>query len=119
MIKSLKGIPKNTLYCYSGSCAPGSKTFKICPYWSNADDRPYQENGYCQYLGKGDYEINREPQTCNVTQSLGNGKYKYIVVEHGVNNPSWFSLLWDMCKDPDCPRYDEKNETQLLKNVTK
>lgn len=31
-----------------------------CPYWRKIEDRPIQENGWCDYLGKGDTEIKAE-----------------------------------------------------------
>lgn len=48
-------------YCYNKS---GN-----CPYWSSCEDKPIQENGYCAYLGEGDWD------------SIG------------------LSLLWDQCKE--------------------
>ena len=56
-------IPKG-LYCYDER--------GICPYWRRIDGREEQEDGWCDYLGKGDYEINRED---NVT---------LIVVTHSI-----------------------------------
>jgi len=56
MRKDKKLIPKG-LYCY---------TFKngkraVCPYWSTDKVHTiYQENGYCEYLGKGDWDLNEE-----------------------------------------------------------
>jgi len=41
-------IPKGP-YCYNEN--------GICPYWSLVKDRPSQENGYCKYLKKGDWEL--------------------------------------------------------------
>lgn len=40
-------IPKG-LYCYDSN--------GTCPYWSLDEDRHYQENGYCYYMLKGDWE---------------------------------------------------------------
>jgi hypothetical protein len=31
-----------------------------CPYWSFREGHEEYEDGYCAYLGKGDYELNRE-----------------------------------------------------------
>jgi len=30
---------------------------KVCPYWSLDPERPSQENGYCSFLKKGDWEL--------------------------------------------------------------
>lgn len=49
------------MYCYD-------KNGK-CPYWDINKDKPSQENGYCHFLGEGDWES-----------------------EH-------LSLLWDQCKE--------------------
>jgi hypothetical protein len=29
--------------------------FRICPYWSIDITKPYQNNGYCSFLGEGDW----------------------------------------------------------------
>ena len=42
---------------------------KICPYWSLNQEHPHQLNGYCGFLGEGDWE------------------------QEG------FGLLWDQCKE--------------------
>jgi len=60
-------------YCYERLDPKNDgKKLKIigkCPYWTLRDDKPDQENGYCTYLKKGDWDI------------PGGG------------------LLWDMCKE--------------------
>ncbi|MEN6550034.1 MAG: hypothetical protein ABFE07_28665 [Armatimonadia bacterium] len=45
----LNAIPEGP-YCYG----PNGEH---CPYWSKIPDRPYQENGHCALLGKGDWEL--------------------------------------------------------------
>lgn len=30
--------------------------YKVCPYWELREDKPEQDNGYCRYLGIGDWE---------------------------------------------------------------
>lgn len=109
--KKKEPIPTG-IYCYSGSCAPGSKTFKICPYWEKMDDRPEQENGYCKYLRKGDWEINREEQTIIETSHDEDNTEVKREIKCGPDNPSFMSLLWDMCKDPDCPKYNLDEEIE-------
>lgn len=39
----------NGLYCYDNS--------GVCPYWTIVPDRPQMENGYCAYLGAGDWQF--------------------------------------------------------------
>ena len=106
MKKNKKLIPKG-MYCYSGSASPASKSFKLCPYWRRKDERREQEDGYCEYLGKGDHEINREEQIVRVGYRQKDGSYKYEKINYGPDNPSFMSLLWDQCKDVNCPRGDK------------
>lgn len=46
--KPTNKIPKG-VYCYDEN--------GICPYWKKCADRPEQENGYCEYLEQGDWEM--------------------------------------------------------------
>ena len=41
-------IPEG-IYCYDSN--------GVCPYWSLNKDKPHQENGYCSYLGLGDWDL--------------------------------------------------------------
>jgi hypothetical protein len=41
-------IPKG-VYCYDEN--------GICPYWSKQKDKPDHDNGYCSFLGRGDWEV--------------------------------------------------------------
>lgn len=41
-------IPKGH-YCYDDK--------GTCPYWDIDNTKLYQENGYCNYLGKGDWDL--------------------------------------------------------------
>jgi hypothetical protein len=68
-------------YCYRGKYA--------CPYHRFIFSRPEQENGWCDYLGTGDYEMNR---TVPWTDTSGKTN---TAEELGLP----FSLLWDMCKE--------------------
>jgi len=62
-------IPKG-MYCYSPLNYKNGKYYiKICPYWSLNENKPKQVNGYCSYLGYGDWEVDN------------------------------LSLLWDQCKE--------------------
>lgn len=68
--KVYKAIPRGD-YCYRiiKHMPGGSFITWDCPMWSMRPDKPHQENGYCLWLGKGDWEEN-EP-----------------------------TLLWDQCKE--------------------
>lgn len=71
-------IPRG-LYCYHrlSHYEDGRTVVDMCPYWSKRYDKKEQENGYCQYLGKGDWESDG------------------------------LSLLWDQCKECDVNFGDE------------
>jgi len=58
-------IPEG-VYCYDYD----SGRFGLCPFWSKSHLHEDQENGYCHYLGKGDWEMDNA-----------------------------ISLLWDQCKE--------------------
>ena len=91
MRKDKRRIPRG-LYCYGKN---GN-----CPYWRIIKDRDEQENGWCDYIGKGDYEINRETGFYKVTSFNKGGEIKdEYVVQTGPDNPIFFSLLWDQCKE--------------------
>ena len=55
-----KKIPKG-IYCYDKN--------GLCPHWSLNESREKQNNGYCAFLKKGDWDM------------------------------KGFSLLWDQCKE--------------------
>lgn len=57
-----------------------------CPYWSIYPDKSYQENGYCEFLEKGDWDLNSEREYTNIKTGE--------VIEDAK-----FSLLWDGCKE--------------------
>jgi len=44
------------MYCYTYDQDGHSK---LCPYWGIRDDKPEQENGYCAFLGKGDWDFDQ------------------------------------------------------------
>lgn len=44
----ISSIPQG-IYCYDGE--------GLCPYWSIDKDKPFQDNGYCYFLKKGDWEL--------------------------------------------------------------
>jgi len=50
-------IPRGQ-YCYRIIFHKKKKReFKICPYWDLRTDKHYQDNGYCHYLKRGDWEV--------------------------------------------------------------
>lgn len=59
--KSIKLIPEG-LYCYNiVECisSDGGVVIKEkpCPYWMMHSDKRMQENGYCEFLNRGDWEV--------------------------------------------------------------
>jgi len=44
-------IPRG-YYCYDSKGK--------CPYWQLREDKPNQENGYCKFMEKGDWEMDIE-----------------------------------------------------------
>lgn len=87
MKKNKKLIPEG-YYCYTYK---DGKEIR-CPYWSSRKDKPYQLNGYCSYLEKGDWEMSKE---------MGEGEF-FTNCKTGEKTPIPegfpLSLLWDMCK---------------------
>jgi len=82
-------------YCYDKN--------GICPYWCKLEGFLEQENGYCEYLGYGDYQINEKKNLVNWKSDgmvFREGKYS----GHEVGIP--VGLLWDQCKE--CEINDEK-----------
>lgn len=79
------------MYCYTRK---NGKRY-ICPYWSSIPERQYQENGYCSYLEKGDYELNREDKYKLIYPENHPDKGREMTAEE-IGMP--FSILWYMCK---------------------
>ena len=85
MKKDTSIIPKGD-YCYTYK----NDTFILCPYWRIIKELPKQYNGYCDYLEKGDLELEKE---MTFTDMKTNEKTT------GANLPFPVSLLWDQCKE--------------------
>ena len=65
------------VYCYTyvKNSATGEDEFKVCPYWSKNHDKPSQENGYCSFLKKGDWEMRcsllwDQCKECNINMDI-------------------------------------------------
>lgn len=61
-----KWIPKNACYCYNYD---KNGNIKVCKWSRKSNNHSIQDNGYCMYIGKGDWQ-------------------SYVG-----------SLLWDQCKE--------------------
>lgn len=86
MNKNKSLIPKG-YYCYTRN--KSGKVIK-CPYWRSIKERPEQYDGWCDFLEKGDIEINKETPWTDART-----KEKQTAEELGLP----MSLLWDMCKE--------------------
>lgn len=88
--KDTSVIPKG-FYCYS--IKKGKRV--MCPYWSIRKDKPEQENGYCAYLGKGDWGLHKDDDY----KEVKSGK-----ITKGRDLPFSPSLLWDAVKECEIKR---------------
>ena len=69
---------------------------KVCRFWSMNSDLPYQENGYCSFLGKSDWDINEKCGTVEVTHfATDRAESKTMESAHEYT----ISMLWDKCKE--------------------
>ncbi len=68
-----KEIPISEFYCHTDG-----DSNDVCPYWSLRDDLPKNENGYCSFLGKSDWDLNEEQGTVKVT----NKNHKSVTQEN-------------------------------------
>jgi len=99
--KKVEDIKKRSKIPRGYYCHDSKNMDKICPYWRlDAVHTEEQENGYCEYLGKGDWDLNKEKTTIKESRRQEDGTYKETIYE----NTSWHdlglteSLLWDQCK---------------------
>jgi len=102
MKKDKRKIPKG-FYCYRYK----RKKLIPCPYWSIRKGKPKQKNGYCAYLGKGDWDINKEKKWRTVYYDK-NGKKVYSKLQSAIEIGIPMSLLWDMVKE--CNIKEDYNE---------
>ena len=65
-----------------------------CKYYHRVPCLTEQENGYCEYLGKSDWDINREDDDVDFEVRRGDT----VTIVKGKHLPN-MSLLWDGCKE--------------------
>ena len=80
-MKDTSVIP-NGIYCYDENGK--------CPYWDLREDKPYQRNGYCSFMEKGDWDF-------NATREYKSDQTGETQTADEIGLP--FSLLWDSCKE--------------------
>ena len=102
MKKDTSKIPKG---CY---CHESGNRSKVCPYWSIDPTKPEQENGYCSFLEKGDWEINEEIGDVEWTNSKTGDKT--ITKAHDIP----MGLLWDQCKECGENDYTDKEFEEMI-----
>lgn len=99
MEKDTSVIPKG-VYCYTPiGYEDGKYKIQCCPYWKRIEDRPEQYDGWCDYLGKGDLEIEKEM----VLKDMETGEETT-----GDELPFPVSLLFDQCKECGINEDDEE-----------
>ena len=114
-----KYIPDG-LYCYGENGK--------CPFWDLKEgEYPVQEDGYCHYLGKSDWDLNedrkdsvmivqsdnKEIEGKSVAEVFGDDEIDPVsgkVIHFG------FSLIWDQCKECDVNR-DDPDDIELVSHV--
>ena len=101
MEKDKSVIPKG-YYCYR--TINGKQI--LCPYWARLAKEPSQENGYCFFLEKSDWDINEEEGM--IPGWYGDGTPLPLISAHEIN----WSLLWDKCKMCDVNIKEEKNSNE-------
>ena len=81
-------IPKG-LYCYDEN--------GLCPYWEIIEGGEYQNNGYCRFLKKGDWDLNKEPTISWISEKGIKTVFDKpkSAEELGFHD----SLLWDQVKE--------------------
>lgn len=104
MNKDISIIPKGD-YCY----AYIDTKYMKCPYWSIIKELPEQENGYCSYLEKSDYDLNEDKGIAEWKNK--DGEVTMITQPHEIG----LSLLWDQCKECGLNYYTEAEEKLFYK----
>lgn len=101
MKKKLKDesvIPKGE-YCYDEK--------GLCPYWSKRKDKPNQENGYCAFLGRGDWNLNASKKKTLMHQD--GTKWSPSEMPFGIG------LIWDQCKECSINEYTDEEVAEMMK----
>lgn len=110
MEKDTSVIPRGD-YCYTPIGHNGVKMqVKYCPYWSLSKGHEKQNNGYCSYLEKGDWDLNKE-KSWESASDVGN-----FLSASEIGLP--MSLLWDAVKECGINHYDDDEIfSDILDNI--
>lgn len=76
----------------------------VCPYWSMDSSKPEQANGHCSFIGKGDWDINKEANSVERKsyQKHGQDGWKEFIHPPGSLEGTCaynVGLLFDKCKE--------------------
>lgn len=96
-----KYIPDG-LYCYHNDY--------MCPFWDKkTGEYPHQEDGYCYFLGKSDWDLNEEYKHTMIISHAQDKCLEGLPIADifeedidpisGKNTHFVSSLLWDQCKE--------------------
>jgi hypothetical protein len=100
------------MYCYH---------HEVCPFWTMKEgEYPKQEDGYCHYLQKSDWELNEESSdTAKIVYSKDGSLTGMTVADLEDDNDIDpisgkkfhfpMSLLWDQCKECDINTEDPED----------
>ncbi len=97
-------------YCYNDD--------GVCPYWSLDSNQHEMENGYCKFLGKGDWDMNKEKKWRRVyTEGREFSRKSVDEAERGELQSAeelgmYMSVLWDQVKECDVKYGDSIKETK-------
>ena len=104
-------IPKGS-YCYKFVKMTYDKELKLpvritktCPYWRRIDHLHEQENGYCEYLKRGDYDRNNSDEIFMEIDPKDNTVRKRWKAKE---MPIGVGLLWDKCKECGIKEYKKR-----------
>jgi hypothetical protein len=78
-------------YCYDEN--------GVCPYWKRVKNRSKYENGFCDYLGYGDWDVNEKEVLTGQTKDPKTGKIIQLEKGTGHQLGLLFSTIWDQVKE--------------------
>ena len=81
-----KYIPKNTFYCY----ARHSGTFTPCKWYSTNENKNKQDNGFCRYIGSGDWQAEYTSLLFDMCKECGVSYFKFTRKITKKRPSDWF-----------------------------
>ena len=104
-------IPKG-IYCYDND--------GICPYWSKHPDHAEQEDGYCAFLERGDWEEDKHPSVALLWDQVKEcGQNECWEEEEArwaaTGNP--FAALREAIGPEACEKFIEENVKEIVESM--